>query len=79
MTASYADTKRRCLSQRAPIARAGQVRANATATRVRDIIDAPATVDLQNNERRPCRRQPGQLRAVPRSAALAATTALKSP
>ena len=79
MTASYADANHERLSQRTPIARAGQARANVPVTPVRGIIDAAAMAHLQNNERRPRRRSSVQLRAAPRSATLAATTALKSP
>ena len=79
MTASYADANHERLSQRTPIARAGQARANVPATPVRGIIDDPAMAYLQNNERRPRRCRPTQLRAAPRSTNLAATAALNSP
>jgi hypothetical protein len=79
VSASSADANHDRLSQRAPIARNGQARTNVPVTPVRGAIEAPATTILRNNQRRPRRGRPVQLRAEPRLAARAATTALKSP
>jgi hypothetical protein len=79
VSTSYADANHDRLSQRTPIARNGQARANPPDTPVRGAAGTTTTAPLHNNPHWPHRRWLTQMCAEPPWADLAPATALKSP